>query len=141
MATEVSTGAVVYRRFNGELQYLLEESATSHFWGFPKGHVEGEETDEQAAEREIREETGLHVHVDTAHFRQEDDYPLPSGNQKRTILYLAEVQGDPVITKQDVEISHIGWFNYEDAHMTLTYDSLKAILEKANAYLTDQDAQ
>jgi 8-oxo-dGTP pyrophosphatase MutT (NUDIX family) len=28
-------------------------------WGFPKGHVEGNETDEEAARREIQEETGL----------------------------------------------------------------------------------
>jgi 8-oxo-dGTP pyrophosphatase MutT (NUDIX family) len=138
MTLEVSTGAVVYRRVNGELQYLLEESATSHFWGFPKGHVEGDETDEQAAEREIREETGLNVHVDTADFKQVDEYPLPNGNQKRTIIYLAEVQGDPAITRQASEISHIDWFNYEDAHMTLTYESLKVILEKANEYLLKQ---
>lgn len=136
MTLEVSTGAVVYRRFNDELQYLLEESTSSHFWGFPKGHVEAGENYEETAEREIREETGLHVHVDTTQFQETDEYPLPNGNQKRTILYLAEVTGDPEITKQDGEISHIGWFNYEDAHTTLTYDSLKVILEKANAYLT-----
>ncbi|BDR57226.1 bis(5'-nucleosyl)-tetraphosphatase [Xylocopilactobacillus apis] len=135
MTLEISTGAVVYRKNKGKIEYLLEQSATSHFWGFPKGHVEGNETDQEAAEREIREETGLNVHVDTNDFREVDEYPLANGNQKRTIIYLAEVQGNPKLIKQDVEISHLDWFNYEDARTTLTYETLKLILKKANNYL------
>lgn len=138
MVLEISTGAVVYRKKSGTIEYLLEQSATSHFWGFPKGHVEGSETDQQAAEREIREETGLIVHVDTTGFKEVDEYPLPNGNTKKTIIYLAEVQGNPKLVKQDVEISHLDWFNYEDALVTLTYDSLKSILKKANSHLMSQ---
>ena len=49
MITERASGAVVYRLVDGRLEYLLLKSATSNFWGFPKGHLEGEETAQEAA--------------------------------------------------------------------------------------------
>ena len=56
MAIEITSGAVVYRKNNGEIEYLLLESQNKgHFWGFPKGHVEGNETLEETAKREIKE--------------------------------------------------------------------------------------
>lgn len=137
MKTEISTGAIVYRRYHGTIQYLLEQSATAHFWGFPKGHIEEGENEQETAEREIREETGLTVHVDTTKFKEVDEYPLSNGNLKRTILYLAEVEGDPKLTKQDEEISHLDWFNYQDALVTLTYDSLKTTLRRANDFILE----
>ena len=33
----------------------------SGMWGFPKGHVEEGETEEQTAKREVKEETGLSI--------------------------------------------------------------------------------
>ncbi|BDR59477.1 bis(5'-nucleosyl)-tetraphosphatase [Xylocopilactobacillus apicola] len=135
MTLEISTGAVVYRKHNGTIEYLLEQSVPSHYWGFPKGHVEEGESEQEAAEREIREETGLNVHVDVTGFRQSDEYPLANGNLKRTILFLAEASDDQKIIKQDSEISHLDWFNYEDARATLTYASLRAILRNAHNYL------
>ena len=44
MAIEVTSGAVVYRRTDCGIEYLLLESQNKgHFWCFPKGHVEGNE--------------------------------------------------------------------------------------------------
>lgn len=77
MAIEVTSGAVVYRKNNGEIEYLLLESQNKgHFWGFPKGHVEGNETLEETAIREIREETQLVLPIDTS-FHVYTEYDLP----------------------------------------------------------------
>ena len=38
-----------------------KEHKRSCHWGFPKGHVEKDETDEETAKREVLEETGLKV--------------------------------------------------------------------------------
>jgi len=56
---ELSAGGVILRRKeNGSVEVLLIEDSYGN-WGFPKGHVEGGETSEEAALRECREETGL----------------------------------------------------------------------------------
>ena len=67
-AEEKSCGAVIWRGTPGEHQYLLARHNGGH-WSFPKGHVEGEETEIQTAQREILEETGLQAEIDT-NFRQ-----------------------------------------------------------------------
>ena len=62
MAIEVTSGAVVYRQGENGIEYLLLESQNKgHFWGFPKGHVEGNESLEETALREIKEEIGCDV--------------------------------------------------------------------------------
>jgi 8-oxo-dGTP pyrophosphatase MutT (NUDIX family) len=55
---QVSSGGVVYRREGREVRFLLILDPYGN-WGLPKGHIERDETREQAALREVREETGL----------------------------------------------------------------------------------
>lgn len=69
MITEYASGAVVYQMREGKIWYLLLQSATSDFWGLPKGHVEENENLIQTAVREIREETNLKSRID-ANFKQ-----------------------------------------------------------------------
>jgi len=137
MSTEVASGAVVYQQKNGQPIYLLLQSATSHFWGFPKGHVEGDETLLATAEREIREETQLTATIDT-NFKAFTEYDLPNGNLKQVTLFTSEVPSGAVVTRQAIEISAIGWFDYETARERLTYDNLKQMLDQANTYIEQQ---
>ena len=44
---ERSCGAVVYRNIGGMIRFLLIKNRRSAHWGFPKGHVEPGETDEE----------------------------------------------------------------------------------------------
>ncbi len=46
-------------RWHGEAAHVLLIRDRYQHWGFPKGHLEGEETPADAALREVREETGL----------------------------------------------------------------------------------
>lgn len=55
----------MHRFRNGTLYFLVEHMIQGHT-SIPKGHVEGDETEEETAVREIREETGLKVKLDTA---------------------------------------------------------------------------
>ena len=136
MTIEVTSGAVVYRKNNGEIEYLLLESQNKgHFWGFPKGHVEGNETLEETAIREIREETQLVLPIDTS-FHVYTEYDLPNGNRKQRTLYTADLTQNEDIHLQAEEIKNCGWFNYKDARERLTYDNLKELLDQVNDHLT-----
>ena len=55
---ETSAGGVVYRLDRGRTLYLLIRDSYRN-WGFPKGHLEDGERPEDAALREVAEETGL----------------------------------------------------------------------------------
>ena len=55
---ETSAGGVVFRMDAGTPLFLLIRDSYAN-WGFPKGHVETGEAAEEAALREVREETGL----------------------------------------------------------------------------------
>ena len=55
---ETSAGGVVYRIEDGAPLFLLIRDSYAN-WGFPKGHLEPAERAEDAALREVREETGL----------------------------------------------------------------------------------
>ena len=57
----VGVAAVV---FDGKGWVLLGKRADNGLWGLPSGHVEPAETVEEAAIREVREETGLEVEVE-----------------------------------------------------------------------------
>ena len=136
MAIEVTSGAVVYRRTDSGIEYLLLESQNKgHFWGFPKGHVEGDETLKETAEREIREETQLVLPIDTS-FHVYTEYGLPNGNRKQMTLYTANLTEREDIHLQAEEIKNCGWFNYQDARERLSYDNLKQLLDQVNDHLT-----
>ena len=55
---ETSAGGVVYRVDGGDPLFLLIRDSYQN-WGFPKGHLESGERADEAALREVREETGL----------------------------------------------------------------------------------
>ena len=55
---ETSAGGVVFRVEAGAPLFLLIRDSYAN-WGFPKGHLESGERAEDAALREVREETGL----------------------------------------------------------------------------------
>lgn len=136
MAIEITSGAVVYRKNTGKIEYLLLESQNKgHFWGFPKGHVEGNETLEETAKREIKEETQLVLPIDTS-FHVYTEYDLPNGNRKQMTLYTADLTQSEDIHLQAEESKNCGWFNYADARERLTYNNLKQLLDQVNDHLT-----
>ena len=136
MAIEITSGAVVYRHGDNGIGYVvLERQDRGHFWGFPKGHVEGDESLEETAAREIKEETQLVLPIDTS-FHVYTEYDLPNGNRKQMTLFTADLTNKEDIHLQAEEIKNCGWFTYNEARQQLTYDNLKELLDQVNAHLT-----
>ena len=132
MKEEKSCGAVVYKIENGMLFFLVEHMVKGHI-SIPKGHMEGSETEEETAIREIREETNLKVKLDTV-FRHVERYSPAEGISKTVVFFAAEpVTKD--LKKQDSEIARLMWLPCDEAIEIMTYDSSREVLIHAAVYL------
>jgi bis(5'-nucleosidyl)-tetraphosphatase len=129
----IACGVIVYLMKNREIHYLLVKSKQFDFYGFPKGHVEGEETEEETALREVLEETGLTPTL-VHHFKTQTSYLLESGKMKTVIYFLGSIQ-DETIQLQEEEISDCKLLPYEDALITLKHENDRDILKLADNYL------
>ena len=137
MNYEYSCGAVVFTRIGGEPHYLLirakDQPEGCH--GFPKGHMEAGETEEQTALREINEEVGLRVRL-LEGFRAVTEYPLPCppNTRKRVVFFLAEYE-DQQITIQESELASFTLAPFPQALELTEYADSKQILSDAHAFL------
>lgn len=125
-----SCGAIVYKHGEGGVEYLCLKQ-TSGVYSTPKGHMEAHESEEMTARREIFEEIGLTLDIDTS-FRHETEYKLKYGKLKTLVLFLAECAGEPDIDPGEI-IGH-SWLPYEQAREVLPYWYTEAI-DKADIKL------
>ena len=132
MKTEKSCGAVVLRKNQGRLQVLLIKHINGGHWAFPKGHVERGETEEQTALREIKEETGLTVMLDT-NYRKNVTYS-PKKDVIKDVVYFVAVAKDGQRTAQESEISRIRWTDADRAADFVSFENDKVILLGALEY-------
>jgi 8-oxo-dGTP pyrophosphatase MutT (NUDIX family) len=135
---EVSAGGVVVRRDGDGVRYLLIRDGHRN-WGFPKGHLDGAETPEDAARREIAEETGLDTLALHEALGQIDWYFRHRGRliHKYCHFFLfSSPDGDP--TPQDEEgISACVWLPFDVANARLTHDNSRRMLVAAQALIAD----
>ena len=140
MQRETSCGAVVFTLCGGERRYVIVRGKKG-FFGFPKGHMEAGETEQETALREIMEETGLSVQLIDG-FRTEDEHPLIREGKPETIkkiIYFAAVYENQETHAQESEITEIRLMTYEEAMKAFQFESSKRILAEANAFLNGQE--
>lgn len=111
-----SCGAVVFKRENGGIKILSLFQRRSRTYSVPKGHMEGFETEEQTAKREIKEEIGISVDF-VPNFKETIRYDIPGGKHKTVVLFLAECTQQLKIDSGEIE-NHL-WLSPEEAKMTL----------------------
>lgn len=134
---EYSSGAVLYTCIDGVRHYVLVVERGGHC-GLPKGHIEPGETPEEAAKREIWEETGVDAQLHTE-FVRKIMYTLPNGNRKQVTYYLASFEGQKVHANED-ELDEAMLAPFEKAHELLTYENNRSVLRDAHAYLEKASA-
>lgn len=135
---EVSAGGIVYRRTQGTLEVALIRSRRR--WGLPKGHLEPGESVEQAACREVAEETGLRGELVgklgeiTYRFMNKWTEGKPVRVFKRVHFYLIRwADGD--VQGHDYEVDEARWFPIDAALETLSYATEKKMMRRAQALI------
>jgi 8-oxo-dGTP pyrophosphatase MutT (NUDIX family) len=135
MVFEKSCGAIVYTVENNEIKYLLVEE-TSGLHSFPKGHMEDEETEEETALREIKEETNLEVEL-SMDFRVSEQYnPVEKpGVTKQVVYFLAKYTNETPIVVRPNEVRALKSLSFEGALDILEHNNLKEILKQVDEYI------
>ena len=133
MRHEKSCGAVVFSRFDGAWHVLLIRHEHGRHISFPKGHVEAGESERQTAEREILEETGVRVRVDTG-FRAENRYMARPDVEKLVVFFIAVAEEQTPVAQQG-EVAVAEWVEAGEAADRLTYEQDRRILRRAQKYL------
>src|SRR5919112_2918531 len=130
---EVSAGGIVFRRPPGETaKYLLIRDSYNN-WGFPKGHLEGEESPAEAAIRETAEETGLDrlvlhgpIRVIDWHFRFRGRHI-----HKYCHFFLFESPDGEACPQVEEGITACQWRPLTEALEVLSYDNARGVLKRA----------
>ena len=132
MKKEKSCGAVVYREGDAGMEILLIKHKNGGHWAFPKGHVEKKETETETALREIREETGLKVTLNTG-FREIVTYS-PKPNVIKDVIYFSAKAKNGHLQAQPEEVLEICWKSPEEALALVTYPTDQDVLRSFLRY-------
>ncbi len=105
-------------------------------WSLPKGHLEDGETAEQAAEREVREETGIEGTVVAP--LGTIDYWFIAGDRRvhKTVHhYLLRAVGGE-LSDADVEVTEVAWVPLDDLDGRLAYADERRLVRRTEEVLT-----
>lgn len=123
---ENSCGAIV---FNENTEKILLVKMHNGNWGFPKGHIENNETKEETAIREVQEETNVNIKI-IPNFEREIKY-IPNEKTIKKVTIFAGITQDEDVKIDTFEIEAFQWCTYEEALKLVTYKLQKDVLEKA----------
>ena len=129
---ETSAGGVVLRIDAGHPLYLLIRDSYRN-WGFPKGHVEVGERPEDAALREVAEETGLSDLAVRGPIQTIDWFFRFRGQliHKVCHFYLIETAESTTLPQRAEGITACRWVPFEDAESLISYANAREVLRRA----------
>ena len=127
----VSAGGLVYAKNGDTIHIVLCGRNTPRVWNLPKGTPNTGETRRQTALREVREETGLDVSIQSPIDKIRYWFSSPDNSiryHKTVYFYLMVYQGGST-DRHDPEFDEVRWFFPEEAFRSLAFENELRILE------------
>ncbi len=133
---------MAFRRQGKQLQVALISVGDENRWQLPKGTVEKEETNEAAAVREVRDETGIQTEVVQLIDRIEYWFFSTTGGKrtrhhKYVYFYLLRaLSGD--VRDHDHEVNESRWVEITEAAAMLKFESERQIVARAKKAIEEE---
>jgi len=135
---EVSAGGLVIDA-SGKLGLLIgrrdlkDASGKRILWSLPKGHIEEGETPEEAALREVQEETGI-VSVIEKSLGVIDFWFMAGGKRiHKTVHHYLFRENGGLLAAQESEVDEVAWFPLAEIVDRLAYPDEKKLIARTNA--------
>jgi 8-oxo-dGTP pyrophosphatase MutT (NUDIX family) len=125
-STEVvqAAGGLLVRRQDGQLRIALVHRPIHQDWSYPKGKLEEGETFEEAAQREVFEETGFACRL--LRFIGHTEYVDRKGRPKVVAYWVMLAESGSFVPNEEVD--ELRWVDVVTAGFLLTYDRDRALL-------------
>ena len=135
---EVSAGGLVVDT-TGKLGLLIgrrdQKDATGKriLWSLPKGHIEEGETPEEAALREVQEETGIESVIEKS--LGVIDFWFMAGGKRihKTVHHYLFRENGGLLAAQESEVDEVAWFPLEQIVEKLAYPDEKKLIARTHA--------
>src|SRR5205814_5712127 len=106
-------------------------------WSLPKGHVEPGETTEDAAVREVAEETGITGQV-VAELGTIDFWFVAEGRRiHKTVHHFLLLAESGELSDADIEVVEVAWVPLEELPSRLAYDDERRLVDLVPGLLAD----
>ncbi|MGI9092411.1 MAG: NUDIX hydrolase [Mycobacteriales bacterium] len=137
---ETSAGGLVVTTVGGSAHGVLigrHDRRGRMLWSLPKGHIEPGETAEQAAIREVREETGITGSV--LEPLGDIDFWFVAGGQRihKTVHHFLMSATGGELSVDDVEVAAVAWVPLDDMTGRLAYEDERELASEALRLLAD----
>lgn len=123
---EVSAGGVVYKKNGENVEFLISKHSGYHKWVLPKGLVEAGETFEQAAVREVSEETGVKARI-VVPLGNPEQYVYTLNGEKifKTVHYFLMEYVEDLPAGHDFEMEDVRWVSFDESKEMLGFEGAK----------------
>ena len=138
---QISAGGVVFRQSGHDPEIAIVHMVPEMRWQLPKGIIDEGETIEEAALREVREESGIAAELIAPIETIEYWFTADRDGERRRFhkfvhfFLMRYVSGDTA--DHDDEVDEARWVNLDDALATLEFKSERDVVSKAAAMISE----